>query len=47
MNSWDEQIILHSSTKTGINAPGPQKEVWWRYWVHGETSEVVNVGTCF
>ena len=27
-------------------APGPQKEFWWRYWVHGETSEVVNVGTC-
>ena len=33
--------------KRSRSAPGPQKEFWWRFWVHGETSEVVNVGTCF
>ena len=29
------------------SAPGPQKEFCWRYWMHGDTSEVVNVGTRF
>ena len=47
INHWDEQNILLSESKGSRSAPRLQKEIWWRYWVHGETSEVVSVGTCF
>ena len=47
MNQWDDSMSCSFRVKRKRIAPGPRKEVWWRYWVHGETSEVVNVGTCF
>ena len=43
MNRWDEQNILLSYNGVEVHQ-GRKKEVWWRYWVHGETSEVVGVG---
>ena len=41
------RISCSLKVKRSRSAPGPQKEIRWRWWVHDETSEVLNVGTCF
>ena len=49
-NGWITEmngVYCPLTVKRSRSAPAPQKEVWWRFWVYGETSEAVNVGICF